>query len=61
MLIFKEAIESFLSEEEARILVTQTFVNCDLTGQRVLVIIPDGTRSMPTPLFFRLFYEALAD
>ena len=31
----------------------------DLDGKRVLVIIPDSTRTAPIPLFFRLFHEAL--
>jgi nickel-dependent lactate racemase len=60
MLLFKESTESYLSEAEVRSLAAQAFAECNLTGQRVLVIIPDGTRSMPVPLFFRLFYEALA-
>src|SRR6185437_14074626 len=29
----------------------------DPAGKRVLVIIPDGTRTAPIPLFFRLLYE----
>jgi lactate racemase len=29
----------------------------DPTGRRVLVIIPDGTRTAPIPLFFELLYE----
>ena len=41
-------------------MVAGTFERWDLTGQRVLVIIPDGTRSIPLPLMFRLFYENLA-
>ncbi len=28
-----------------------------MTGKRVLVIIPDGTRSAPIPLFFRYFHD----
>ena len=28
-----------------------------LDGKRVLVIIPDGTRTAPIPLLFRLLYE----
>ncbi len=32
-----------------------------LAGKRVLVIIPDGTRTAPIPLFFRLFHELLGD
>jgi lactate racemase len=30
-----------------------------LDGKRVLVLIPDGTRSAPIPLLFRLLYEVL--
>src|SRR5690348_14350381 len=29
----------------------------DPTGRRVLVIVPDGTRTAPIPLMFRLLYE----
>jgi nickel-dependent lactate racemase len=39
--------------------VTQAFQHVDLQGRRVLVIVPDSTRTAPLPLFFRLFYEAL--
>lgn len=34
-----------------------TGAGLDPTGKRVLVIIPDGTRTAPIPLFFRLLYE----
>ena len=30
-----------------------------LDGKRVLVIIPDGTRTAPIPLMFRLLYEQI--
>jgi lactate racemase len=30
-----------------------------IDGKRVLVIIPDGTRTAPTPLLFRLLYEQI--
>ena len=30
-----------------------------LDGKRVLVIIPDGTRTAPIPLLFRLLYEQI--
>ncbi len=38
---------------------TELFVGDELdpTGRRVLVIIPDGTRTAPIPLLFRLLYE----
>ena len=28
-----------------------------MDGKRVLVLIPDHTRTMPLPIFFQLFYE----
>src|SRR5215472_16546005 len=31
----------------------------EATHKRMLVIIPDGTRTAPIPLFFRLLYEQL--
>jgi len=52
--------DRLLSEDEVRALVTQAFAAWNPKGQRVLVVIPDGTRSAPIPLFFRLFHEALA-
>ena len=48
-----------LTEDEARLLVEEAFRQRNLGGQRVLVLIPDGTRTAPIPLFFRLFYEIL--
>src|SRR5829696_5706512 len=33
----------------------------ELHNQRVLVLIPDHTRSLPLPLFFRLLVEVLRD
>ena len=33
----------------------------DLAGKRVLVIIPDHTRTAPIPLFFRLFHELIGE
>lgn len=41
-------------------MVAAAFDRYDLTNQRVLVIIPDGTRTAPLPLFFRLFHEQLS-
>jgi nickel-dependent lactate racemase len=37
----------------------EVFASVALTGKRVLILIPDGTRSGPVDLFFRLFYEWL--
>jgi hypothetical protein len=47
-----------LSETEVGELLQALEVK-ELAGKRVLVIIPDGTRTAPIALFFRLLYERL--
>ncbi len=49
-----------LPEAEIARLLRAAFAERDLAGQRVLVIIPDSTRTAPIPLFFRLFHENLS-
>jgi nickel-dependent lactate racemase len=51
--------DRFLSEDEIRALTFEALDKIDLEGRRVLVIIPDSTRTAPIPLYFRLFHEAL--
>lgn len=51
--------DRFMTEAEVRAITAQFFQANDLSGQRVLVIVPDGTRTMPMPLFFAIFFEAL--
>jgi nickel-dependent lactate racemase len=41
-------------------LIRQAFARINLAGRRVLVIIPDSTRTAPIPLFFRLLHGELA-
>jgi nickel-dependent lactate racemase len=53
--------EDFLSEEQVRELMAQALGELDLRNKRVLVIIPDHTRTAPIPLFFRLFHEFLSE
>ena len=48
-----------LTEEEVRDLLAEGLEQADLGGKRVLMIIPDGTRTAPLPLIFRLFRELL--
>src|SRR5262245_45675781 len=48
-----------LTEADVRALLAAAFQRWDVSGKRVLVIIPDGTRSAPIPLFFRLLHELL--
>ena len=48
-----------LSPDEARQIVAQAAATLNLTGKRVLTIIPDGTRTMPMPLMFKLLQEEI--
>ena len=48
-----------LSDDEVRELCARAFDEHDLAGKRVIVIIPDHTRTAPIPLFFRTFCEML--
>jgi len=59
MMIGKGYSDKLLTEEEIEDLVTQALQTWNMSMLRVLVIIPDGTRTMPMPLFFRLFHKLL--
>ncbi len=48
-----------LTESEVRALTAEALAKVDLDGKRVLVIVPDGSRTAPLPLFFRMFHELL--
>ncbi len=54
-------LQRTLTEEETRDILFRGFENAQLQDQRVLIIIPDSTRSGPMPLMFRLIHEALGD
>src|SRR5579859_4615608 len=49
-------VQELLAAADEQLLVD---AGLDPTGKRVLVIIPDGTRTAPIPLVFRLLYEQL--
>ncbi|MCL7455435.1 MAG: lactate racemase domain-containing protein, partial [Anaerolineae bacterium] len=59
LVVAKGSTEEYLDEEQVRALTAEALAQLPLDGKRVLVIVPDGTRTSPTPLFFRLFYEEL--
>ncbi len=61
MIIGKGYEESFLSEDTVYELMGQALSELDLRDKRVLIIIPDHTRTAPIPLFFRLFHEFLSE
>jgi nickel-dependent lactate racemase len=53
--------DRFLSEAEIRTLVSEALAQEPLDGKRVLIIIPDRTRTAPLPQMFRLFHELLGE
>ncbi|HLZ56717.1 MAG TPA: lactate racemase domain-containing protein [Ktedonosporobacter sp.] len=59
MILGKGSTTQTLTEEDVRPLLAQAFDNVTLDHKRVLVIIPDGTRTAPISLMFRLLYEQL--
>jgi nickel-dependent lactate racemase len=53
--------DRFLSGAEIRTLVSEALAREHLDGKRVLIIIPDRTRTAPIPRMFRLFQELLGE
>src|SRR6266513_911813 len=49
-----EDVQQLLARADEKFLVG---AGLDPTNKRVLVLIPDGTRTAPIPLLFRLLYE----
>jgi lactate racemase len=56
-MIGHDSIATTLTPDQVQQLVTQGFDSINLDGKRVLVIIPDSTRTAPIPLMFRLLNE----
>jgi nickel-dependent lactate racemase len=59
MILAKGSTTETLTAENVQQLLAQACDRLPLDGKRVLVIIPDGTRTAPIPLFYRLLYEQL--
>ncbi len=59
MILGKGSITETLTAGDVQQLLAQACDPLPLDGKRVLVIIPDGTRTAPIPLLFRLLYEQL--
>ena len=48
-----------LTESKIETTVATALASLNLAGQRLLVLVPDHTRTMPLPLFFRLICDQL--
>jgi nickel-dependent lactate racemase len=60
MAIGRGSDSAFLTDADVRAVVDEALATVDLAGRRVLLIVPDLTRTAPIPLFFRLLHERLA-
>src|SRR5205085_5320713 len=58
-LIGKGYEDGFLTEAEIRRLMAAALDAMRLDGKRVLILIPDRTRTAPIPQMFRLFHDLL--
>jgi nickel-dependent lactate racemase len=58
-MIGKGSVVNTLAESDVQQLVATGLDSLSVDGKRVLVIIPDGTRTAPIPLMFRLLYEQI--
>lgn len=59
MLVCRSDLTRHLTDMEIRETMAEALADETLIGQRVLVIVPDGTRTAPLPLVFRLLRELL--
>src|SRR5512137_312359 len=57
MVVGQGGVDRDLSREDARRIVAEGLASQPLDGRRVLVLIPDGTRTMPMPLMFDVLTE----
>jgi nickel-dependent lactate racemase len=60
MVVGRGFADRYLTDDEVRQIVREGLDSLTVDGKRVLIIIPDGTRTMPMPLMFELFEELLA-
>ncbi|HVU67114.1 MAG TPA: lactate racemase domain-containing protein [Ktedonobacteraceae bacterium] len=59
MVLSKGSLNAILTDEDVDQLLGEACAQLEVTEKRVLVIIPDGTRTSPLPLMFRLLDKHL--
>jgi lactate racemase len=52
-------LDRTLSDDELRVLIAASATELSVAGKRVLIIIPDGTRTMPMPQLFPILQEQI--
>jgi nickel-dependent lactate racemase len=60
MIVGKGYVDHYLTDREIRAIVRESLDSLSVDGKRVLIIIPDGTRTMPMPMMFGLFEQLLS-
>jgi nickel-dependent lactate racemase len=60
MVIGTGLTDGFMRTEEIQAIVRDSLASLAVDGKRVLILIPDNTRTMPMPLMFDLFEEFLS-
>src|SRR3989337_3080800 len=55
----KGLVEGYLSKEQMAAIAADGLGRLPLDGRRVLVLIPDGTRTMPMPIMFEILEREL--
>lgn len=58
-MIGKGSIDTYLDDAAVRQIVLEAIEAIPVRNSRILIIIPDGTRTAPIPLMFRTFRELL--
>ncbi len=53
--------DRYLTEDEVRELMREALAGIETAGRRIIVILPDGTRTAPIPMMFRIFEEMLGE
>jgi nickel-dependent lactate racemase len=59
MVIGKGFTDRFLTDDEARAILAEGISQIETVGKKLLIIVPDSTRSSPMPLCFRTLTELL--
>src|SRR4030042_2438917 len=60
MILGNGVIQGHLTEGEIKAILFESLASLHLDGKRVIILIPDSTRTMPIPLLFDLLEEMLS-
>ena len=60
MILGNGVIQGHLTEGEIKAILFESLASLHLDGKRVIILIPDSTRTMPMPLLFDLLEEMLS-